>query len=103
VGLYVCVYHDHRTRRWQGGSAQQEMRGAKRGRNDGERWEMCQPRDENLDTITARAMNAHNRHFSYNSCRHVVGEAGAAGTPFRAASSAFAVELGRTTVPLPTS
>ena len=36
-GLYVCVYRDHRTRRWQGRSAQQEMRGgAKRGRNDGE-------------------------------------------------------------------
>ena len=36
-GLYVCVYRDYRTRRWQGRSAQQEMRGAerqKRRRND---------------------------------------------------------------------
>jgi hypothetical protein len=29
-GLYVCVYHDHRTRRWQGRSAQQERRGEAR-------------------------------------------------------------------------
>ena len=38
-----------------------------------------QPLVENLETTTAKAINAHKRHFSYIKCRHAVGQPGAGG------------------------
>ena len=53
---------------------------------------MCQVRVENRDSMTARAMKAHSRHFSYMNDRQFVqvhATAGSAGAPARVGSSAF--------------
>lgn len=71
-----------------------------RWRGDNEKWRdppQVQPLVEYLETMTARAINAHKRHFSYIKCRHAVGQPGARGATGRAVSSGFTSEFGLTT------